>query len=138
MSVNIVTDLFAKQMRIYDIPNDSYFSLEYDENTQSVISREYIAAGTCLGQIYGEPTYIWDITHSDYMFVDEDMVLDVSKNVPRTMLTLLRDDNQTNSLDNCAIHVEQDDKKFQTCFFVYTTRDIYPGQEVVNSVPTYR
>lgn len=128
---------FSKGIQI-NIPNDSYFSLEYNEHTQQVIAKQFIPAGTCLGQIYGEPTYIWDICHSDYMFVDEDMVLDVSKNVPRTMLTLIRDDNQTDHPKNCVIYVEQDDRTFQNFFLVHSVKDIYPGDEVVNAVPNYR
>ena len=120
------------------IPNDSSFSLLYDANTQRVLANEFILAGSCLGQIYGIPMYIWDISHYDYMFVDEDMVLDVSQNVPRTMLTFVRDDNLSESPKNCVIHVEQDDTTFQTHFYLYATCDIHVGDEIVNAIPSYR
>lgn len=128
---------FAQGMRM-QVPNDSHFSLEYNEHTQQVISKQFIPAGSCLGQIYGEPMYIWDISHSQYMFVDEDMVLDISKNVPRTILTLVRDDNETDNHNNCMIQVEQDNSCFHNYFFLYSTRDIQPGDEIVNAVPSYR
>jgi hypothetical protein len=125
-------------MTIADVPNDSYFSLVYDADTQRVIANEFIPAGSCLGQIHGIPMYVWDMTHCDYMFVDEDMVLDVSKNTPRTMLTFVRDDNLSAAPNNCTIHVEQDNAMFSTQFYLYSTCDIHVGDEIVNAVPSYR
>lgn len=121
-----------------NIPNDSHFSLEYDEDTRKVIAKEFIPAGACLGQIYGDTIYVWDITHGDYMFIDEDIVLDVSQNNPRTMLTLIRDDNLSDTFKNCVIQIQQDDHACNTRFFVVTTRDIEVGEEIVNAVPSYR
>lgn len=129
---------WSRQMTLTEIPNDSYFSLLYDADTQRVIANESIPAGSCLGEIHGIPMYIWDMGHWDYMFVDEDLVLDVSKNVPRTMLTLVRDDNLSSSPKNCVIHVEQDDTAFHTKFYLYSTCDIHVGEEIVNAVPSYR
>lgn len=118
--------------------NDSHFSLEYHCDTQSVISNEFIRAGECLGELYGEPKYIWDVQHNEYMFVDEDMVIDVSKMIPRTVLTLIRDENLTENESNCEIIVYQDEMIRETRFFIYTTTDIFRGQEVVYSIPQRR
>ena len=136
-----IIDSWSRGFHI-DIPNDSYFLTAYDVNIRGVVAKEFIPVGSVIGEIRGETIYIWDITHSDYLFIDEDIVLDVSGNnnsgVPRTVLSFIRDDNQSDTTKNCIIQVQQDDLAFLTRFFVYSTRDIYAGEELVNAVPSYR
>jgi hypothetical protein len=135
-----VADLVESWQRGFhlEIPNDSYFLVVYDQDTQGVIAKEFIPVGSLIGEIRGDTIYIWDITHSNYLFIDEDIVLDVSAALPRTVLSFIRDDNQSNTTKNCMIQVQQDDITCQTRFFVYSTRDIYMGEELVNAVPLYR
>lgn len=117
--------------------NDSRFSLEYEYDAECVIARECIRKGECLGEIMGEPSYVWDIGHNDFMFVSDDMVLDVSRNVPRTVLTLMRDENTSANESNCTIVVHQDHNASTTKFYVYATLDINKGDELVYSVPSW-
>lgn len=116
--------------------NDSMFELYYNAEEKAVIAKQRIRAGECLGEIYGLPTYLWDVKHDQYMFIDEDMVLDVSQNMPRTILTLLRDENQSHAPSNCTIVVQQAHDRAMTHFYVITITDIYVGDEIVYNVPT--
>lgn len=116
--------------------NDSVFDIEYNPVEKGVYTKERIGAGSCLGEIFGIPTYLWDVSHDQYMFIDEDMVLDVSMNIPRTVLTLLRDENQCAIAGNCTIVVQQDHDRAVTHFFIITITEIDAGEEIVYIVPS--
>lgn len=110
------------------IVNNTLYQLYYDGT--GVMSVDYIAKGSYIGEIPGVPQYIWDISHTEYVLVDEDMVLDVSMN-RQSILTYLREDSQSENVANCQIIVEHDDQQKETRVFVVATENIVPGQEIV-------
>lgn len=83
-----------------------------------------IPQGTILGQIIGEPRYIWEIDHDRYMIVNRDYVIDVS-GYGHDIVTAVREENATMNAANCTI-VDVDDH-----FFLQTTVDVAPHTELV-------
>lgn len=110
---------------------DSPFELQYDGEMKAVIAREYIPTDTCLGYLEGLPMYVWDMNHSEYVFVQHDLVLDVSQLHPRPLLTLMRSEDESENHSNCMVIVEHNHDTHETRFPVYTTRPIRYGDEIV-------
>ena len=109
-----------------------YYNLEYDPESGRVISATTVLKGAVLGALYGTPRYIWEVNHSEYIFVDEDLIVDVSHEVPRQILSLMRDDNQSDQPSNCEVRVEHLEDIMH--FSVVATRNICPGDELVYAV----
>jgi hypothetical protein len=114
--------------------NDSVYGLAYDPSVRGVRALETIPAGSCIGEIMGEPKYVWDVTHSEFIFIDNDMIVDVSGCTPRPVLTMIQENNQTANPVNCSIVVEQDQFRCETRVYVYATRQIDEGQELVYDI----
>lgn len=124
----------STQLRVY---NPTPFHL-YLGNDGGVFSDQSIPSYTCIGEIHGEPMYIWDMSHQDYIIVGEEFVLDVSKLVPRPILSWLREDNQSDMMSNCVINTEFDYNTGDYRFFLFTTAPINEGDELVYSVIDFR
>jgi hypothetical protein len=99
-----------------------------------VFTGSYIPANVCIGQIHGDPMYIWDIDHREFIIISDDFVLDVSKMSPRPILTWIREDNQTYHEANCSIEVRQCELTCQTEIYLYSQKMIYPGDELVYKI----
>lgn len=116
----------------------SNFLVSFDEETGRVVAHQDIPQGACIGEVFGTPCYIWDVGHAEYMFIDDDMVVDVSKEVPRQVLSLVRDDNQSECPCNCEISVMHSPSEDPPCdirFFLVAVRAIHAGDELVYDVP---
>lgn len=111
----------------------NHYDLRFDEVNGCVVTMQPIPANSCIGEIYGVPAYIWDMTHGEYVFIDEDMVLDVSGQPKRQILSLIRENNQTNEMPNCELIIESDEKTFHC--YVVSTRPIQSGDEIVYVIP---
>lgn len=108
--------------------NQTGFDLDWVPG-QGVWTKQGIHAGTCLGMLEGVVRDIWDVKHSEYMFVDAERVLDVSSSTsPRNILTLLRDDNESKHSPNCYVVV------FGSNCFLYVATDVAAGSELVYDV----
>lgn len=105
------------------------YNLSCDGTDACVRTDTFIPSGACIGELYGEPRYIWDMTHSEYVFIDEDMVVDVSAQSPRQVLSFLREDNQSDQHVNAEIIVQETSEELH--FYVFSTRPIFPGEEIV-------
>lgn len=123
----------ATHIRIY---NPTPFHL-YIGPERGVHAGQKIPAYTCIGEIEGEPTYIWDMSHQDYIIVGDEFVLDVSKLLPRPILSWLREENQTDMFNNCMIQTEHNEHTGETRFLLYTTRPIEDGDELIYTVVDY-
>lgn len=110
--------------------NPTPFHLEVQPGG-GVIARQYLQQGITVGEIHGIPTYIWDITHQDYMIVGDEFVLDVSQQYPRPILTYVREENASDTFANCLLVTESCEHTGTNRFFLRTIRDIHPGQELV-------
>lgn len=97
----------------------------------AVVTKQYIPIHTVLGEIVGEPKYIWDIEHQDYMIVGDEFVLDVSMQFPRPILTYVREENMSGEPANCILVTESCDHTGTNRFFLQTTRAISPDEELV-------
>ena len=111
--------------------NTTKFKLEYREDSGGVMSGEFIPKGTKIGVVPGTPTYVWDITHAHYMFVNDDQVLDVGHVHPRPLITMIRNENDTWSKTNCTMLVEHDDVCHNSYVVMYACEDIFVGDELV-------
>ena len=96
-----------------------------------VYSNQWIARNTRLGELHGTPCYIWDMTHHDYMIVHDEMVLDVSENCPRSILTYVHEENQSSNPANCVVTIETCDVTGKNMIFLDALRNIQPLEEVV-------
>lgn len=108
------------------------YDIEYDEFINGVRAKQYIQCGALIGEILGDPKYIWDMRHSEFIFIDEDMVVDVSKVLPRQILSFIREDNQSEYPYNCEIIVKDTPNELR--FFLCATRVIYPNEEIVYKI----
>lgn len=125
----------STQLRVY---NPTPFHLHIGPDGSGVIAGQNIPAYTCVGEIEGEPMYIWDMTHQDYVIVGEEFVLDVSKLSPRPILAWLREENQTDMMNNCVINTEFNQSTGEHKFYLFTTVPVNEGDELVYSVIDYR
>lgn len=99
-----------------------------------VYSRCYIPSGICLGEIIGRPEYIFDIGHSDYMIVCDELVLDLSGLVhPRSPLCYVHETNESPNPANAYIVVATNQNTGETRFFLHTAVPIQAGDEIVYS-----
>lgn len=124
----------ATQLRVY---NPTNFHLHIGPEG-GVVADQKIPAYTCIGEIQGDPMYIWDMSHQDYIIVGEEFVLDVSKLTPRPILSWLREENQTDMVNNCVINTEFNHATGEHKFFLFTTAPINEGDELVYSVIDYK
>lgn len=105
-----------------------HFHLNGDEG---VVTESLIANNTFIGEITGEPMYIWDICHHDYIVVDQDYVLDVSNEMQTNIFSFIRDENATGKVANCKMYSECDHYTGTTRFFLKSTREIQIGEELI-------
>lgn len=126
--------LMSRALHVSHKETGSVFDIRYDGETRSVYSMEHIPRDTCIGFLEGSPMYIWDISHSEYIFVEEDLVLDMSEVSPRSILSFMHCEDETDNEANCVVVVDHNHVTCETRFFVKTICDIYPGHEVVYSV----
>lgn len=136
VNVDVLAAEFARASSLSHV-NDTLFSLEYDPVERMVVSRQFIPKGTRIGYVAGIPTYIWDITHAEYMFVNDEQVLDVSNLYPRPITTMIRNENDTWNHANSIMYVENDDDRHETMVSLYATADIRPGDEIVYAMDRY-
>ncbi len=110
--------------------NPTHFNLEVAVGG-GVLTNSFIKNGTVIGEIEGEPMYIWDMNHHDYIIVGDEFVLDVSRQSPRNILSYVREENQSNSPNNCIIETVVQVHTGDTRFFLQSIRDIHIGEELV-------
>lgn len=110
--------------------NPTFFHLHPDPDG-GVITQSRIVAGTRIGQLEGEPMYIWDMAHNDYIIVGDEFVLDISKQFPRNILHYVREENQSGNISNCVIVTECNETTGETKFYLDSCRNIEPGEELV-------
>lgn len=120
----------ATQLRFY---NPTYFNLYIDpgDDGKGVYTDQFIPSNTCIGEIEGEPAYIWDIRHTRYLIVDDDFVLDVSKLNPKPVFAWLREDNESDSFANCIIQCQTNHETGENKFYLWSISPISQGQELV-------
>jgi hypothetical protein len=107
------------------------FRLALERGPERVVALEPIPVGAVIGRLDGRPCYIWEVAHSEYLFVDDDLILDVSHAVPRQILSFLRDDNQSEHIANCEIGVKYGTDGGPDGFLLVATRPIAAGEELV-------
>lgn len=93
-----------------------------------VFTGQQLLAHTCIGELEGAPAFLQDIDHEEYFEVDDEYVLDVSSNDPRSILTFVR---QYEDMANCAIQMDVNESTRETRFFLWTTKRIDVDEELV-------
>lgn len=111
-------------------------SLQSSEHV-GVFTRSFIAKGAMIGELLGDPMYIWDMKHNDFIIVGEEFVLDMSNQNPRTILSYLREDNQSPYRSNCIISQHVCYETGDTRFFLVAMNDIHPQEELVYTVTDF-
>ena len=107
------------------VSNPTPFDLRLEDG--GVVTYSYIPRDCIIGEIKGEPSYIWELKHSDYMIVASEYVLDMSRSpCPRSILTLVREENASSNAANCTI-VSCDGPRF----FLQATKNIVATSELV-------
>lgn len=107
------------------VSNPTPFDLRLEDG--GVVTYSYIPRDCIIGEIKGDPSYIWELDHSDYMIVAEEYVLDMSRSqLPRSILTMVREENASTNMGNCTI-VSCDGPRF----FLQATTNIVATSELV-------
>lgn len=108
------------------------YPLRYDNG--AVLTTTFIPNAACIGEMVGNQAYIWEMHHSEYIFIDDDLVLDVSAIIPRPILSLMKDDNQSDLAPNCTIQIKEhcdSAGRYKLSFWLLATRPIFPNEELV-------
>lgn len=107
------------------VSNPTPFDLRLEDG--GVVTYSYIPCNCIIGEIQGDPAYIWELNHSDFMIVSEEYVLDMSRSsFPRSILTMVREENASTNMANCTI-VSCDGPRF----FLQATKNIVATSELV-------
>lgn len=89
-----------------------------------------IPAGMIIGEVRGEPKYIWEIDHERFVIVDKEYVIDVSSE--HSVVSRIREENATMNRANCTIvSVVGDSESGEASFFFQTVADIPEYTELV-------
>jgi len=108
--------------------NPTPFDLRLHDN--AVYSFSHIPQHTILGEIRGDPRNIWDIKHKDYMLISTELAIDLSCKCTRSIVTFIREENETEMLPNCTVIViPLQDGSIR--YYMKTIIDVYPGTELV-------
>lgn len=94
-------------------------------------SAQIIPPNTIIGELVGDPDYIWNVKHNNYIIIDDELVLDVSR-YNSNMLTYVREENLTSNLSNTFICMKLN-KNGQMEFKLVTKSAILPDDEIVYS-----
>lgn len=101
-----------------------------------LFSKDRIYTNTCIGEIQGTPEFLHDMTHFDYIQIDQEYALDVTTVVPRSILTWIRGEYFTQSQPNCEIRVEVNEHTRESRFYVWSFHRIDVDEELVYRIPT--
>jgi hypothetical protein len=112
--------------------NGCNFRMTYNSDVGCVVALQHIPLQSCIGEIFGEPQYIWDVVHCNYLLIDDDMIIDVSQQPTRQVLSFINENNQTVGVPNCEIVARDEGSKLR--FFVFATSSIRAGEEIVYSI----
>lgn len=126
MEVDQLTDLFSKGA-ILTVRNYTGRCLYLQEG--GVYTGEYLQKNTVIGDIQGDPAYLWDVSHRDFLFVDHDLVLDVHR-FKHNILSYIREENETSHVSNCFLQMDVDPLGNER-FYLVTKTPIMPHQELV-------
>ena len=97
-----------------------------------VFSSQQIYKNTFIGEIYGVPEYAHIITHEEYIIISDGFVLDTSIiPLPRSILTCLRCEWESEKTGNCIIRMEINEETHESRFYAWTTERIDEGEEIV-------
>ena len=128
VNIDSLSDLFSKSANI-TIENATEYELYL--NGTGLCSGQILEKELVIGEIYGDMSYIWEITHTDFIILDNDFVLDV-KNYKKNILNHIRENNETSNLCNCYIHMITNEKGTMK-FYIVTKNIIMPHEELVYS-----
>lgn len=124
----------ATQLRVY---NPTLFDLFIGDGG-GVFSSQQIYKYTFIGELHGTPEYLSNVTHNDYLILDDVFVLDVSINVAttsqRSILTWIRNECETDSPCNCIIRTEVNESTCESKFTLWSTERIDEGDELVYAI----
>lgn len=125
--VSSLVDMFAASA--IAVNNPTSFSLYVKNN--ALYTNQVIMENMVVGEIHGDPGYIWEIQHNQYILINNDMVLDVLRYM-NTILSYVREENQSYQMSNCYIRMITE-KDCTTRFFLITKSAIMPHEELVYS-----
>jgi hypothetical protein len=125
--VSNLADMFAASS--ISVKNQTPFTLYVNNN--ALYTKQIIMENTIIGEVYGDPAYIWEIQHTNYVLINNDMVLDVLRYMDLD-ISYVREENQSYQISNCYIRMITE-KDCTTRFFLITKRVIMPNEELVYS-----
>ena len=123
--VSNLTEMFAASA--ISVKNPTQIALYVKNN--ALYANQVIMENTIIGEIYGDPAYIWEIQHNHYILINNDMVLDILRYMD-SVISYVREENQTYQMSNCYIRMITE-KDCTTRFFLITKGMIMPHEELV-------
>lgn len=128
MSIDELSECFSNSA-IITLHNPSPYKL-YVSN-RALHTQGSLEAQTVVGELTGNPAYIWETRHNEYILIEDELVLDVQQH-KTNMLNHVREENWSENLSNCYIRMRVS-QNGDTRFYLVTKADIYPHQELVYS-----
>lgn len=117
----------------FTLQNSWYNNSPYQLYLQGdqVITNNYIANGTSIGEIIGEHKYVWELEEmSPYVIIiDEEYVIDGTA-TPRSILTMVRNGHYIGLHENVMLKIT-DNSEGDTIVSFIALRDIMPNEEIV-------
>ncbi len=127
-SVDHLIDNFSRSLNI-NIGNDTPYNIYIKDG--GLYSAQVIQENTILGEIKGNPCYIWELDHTDYIIIEKEFVLD-TRLYKNHIISYVREENETSNLSNCLVRMTND-HNWQTRFLLMTKKTIVPFEELVYS-----
>ena len=125
---DMLSDMFSRSLNL-QIKNTTPFALYMKEG--SVCSAQTIRENTIIGEIRGDPCYIWELDHCDYIIIDKELVLN-TRPYKDSIISYIREENETSNTSNCFVMLAMD-QNGQARFLLATKRAVQPSEELVYS-----
>lgn len=128
LGINDLAD-YLSSTAIISLKNPTPFNIYIHDG--GLYTADFIPKDTVIGDIVGDPAYIWEIRHNEYIVVDDEFVLDVHRH-KSNMLSHVREENLTRNLSNSFVYM-QIGSNGETTFKLVTKTAIMPNHEIVYS-----
>jgi hypothetical protein len=127
-SMDHLTDVFSRSLNIR-VRNNTPYDLYIREG--AVYSGQTIRGDEIIGEIMGDPSYIWELNHNSYIIIDREFVLD-TRRYNDSIISYVREENETSNTSNCFVRIAIDHNG-QARFLLVTKKEIQPCEELVYS-----
>lgn len=128
-AINEISNIMTRSVNI----NSSTFSTINTDilylHSDGLYTSQFVAANTIIGELTGKPTYVWDVKDTNYVIIDDDMVLDIGE-YQSNIVNHVQEENCTINPSNSYVSMSLL-KDGGSRFYLITNQNIMPFREIV-------